>query len=82
MQSRLWERAKVWTEEWRQEGLHEGVQRGEATLLLRLLERRFGPLPDWAADRVRAADIATLEEWGLLMLDAASLNDVLDESPA
>jgi hypothetical protein len=82
MQSRLWERAKVWTEEWRQEGLHEGVQRGEATLLLRLLERRFGPLPDWAADRVRAADIATLEEWGLRMLDAASLNDVLDESPA
>jgi hypothetical protein len=44
---------------------------------LRLLHRRFGVLPGWATDRVRAADSVTLEEWGMRLLDAASLEDVL-----
>ncbi len=86
-------RVERWIEEWKQEGLQQGLQQGllegeqrgqelgrkqgEASLLLRLLERRFGVLPDWAKDRVRAADTATLEEWGLRVLDAASLEDVL-----
>jgi hypothetical protein len=34
-------------------------------------------LPGWATDRVRAADIATLDEWSLRVLDAASLEEVL-----
>jgi hypothetical protein len=41
------------------------------------MERRFGPLPDWAADRVRTAETGLLEEWGLRLLDAGSLDDVL-----
>jgi hypothetical protein len=68
-----------------QEGLREGEQRGEqrgrrlgeAALLLRLLERRFGALPDWARDRVLVADTVMIEEWGLRVLDAASLEAVL-----
>jgi hypothetical protein len=66
-------RAEVWKQQW----LQEGEQRGEAALLLRLLERRFGSLPGWARDRIAAADTITLEEWGLRVLDAASLEDVL-----
>ncbi len=50
-------------------------------MLLRQLARRFGALPDEAVDRVRAADIAALEEWGLRLLDAASLDDVFAERP-
>ena len=46
-------------------------------MLRRLLERRFGALPDWARDRIAAADTAVLEDWGLRVLDAASLEDVL-----
>ena len=46
-------------------------------MLLRLLERRFGALPGWARDRVAAADTAALENWGLRILDADSLHDVL-----
>jgi hypothetical protein len=65
-----------------QKGLQEGLQKGEATLLLRQLERRFGRLPDWAADRVRAADTGLLEEWGLRILDGGGLDDVLGEQPA
>jgi hypothetical protein len=43
---------------------------------LRQLERRFGALPDWARDRVLAADTDMMEEWGLRVLDAASLDEV------
>jgi hypothetical protein len=46
-------------------------------LLMRLLERRFGALPDWAKERIAAADSVALEEWGLRVLDAGSLDDVL-----
>ncbi len=60
-----------------QRGEQNGRQEGEATLLRRLLERRFGALPDWARDRIAAADSAALEEWGLRVLDAGSLDDVL-----
>lgn len=61
----------------RQKGEQKGRQQGEAAFLLRLLERRFGAVPDWARDRVLAADTATMEEWGLRVLDAATLEEVL-----
>lgn len=38
-------------QEGRQQGRQEGRQEGEAELLLRMIERRFGPLS--AADRAR-----------------------------
>jgi hypothetical protein len=83
-------RAEEWKQAWlregRQEGLHEGRQEGrqegEAKLLLRLLERRFGALPHQVTDRVRAAEISVLEEWGMRILDAGSLEDVFAERPA
>ncbi len=56
-------------------GEQRGRQEGEATLLLRLLERRFGALPAPVRDRI--ADTATLEAWGLRVLDAGSLDEVL-----
>jgi predicted transposase YdaD len=74
-------RAEAWKQQWllegEQKGRQEGRQEGEAALLLRLLERRFGALPGWARDRIAAADTLALEEWGLRVLDAASLDDVL-----
>jgi len=71
-------------EQWRQQlllegeqrGEQRGQQRGEAALLLRLLERRFGVLPGWVRVRVAAADTAIVEEWGLRLLEAASLEEV------
>ena len=74
-------RAETWKQQWLQEGKQKGEQegrrKGEAAMLLRQLERRFGALPDWARDRIAAADTAALEEWGLRVLDAGSLDDVL-----
>jgi hypothetical protein len=70
-------RVEQWIEQWKQEGRLEGEQRGEAALLLRLLQRRFGVLPGWATDLVRSADSVALEEWGIRLLDAATLEEVL-----
>jgi hypothetical protein len=51
-------------------------QAGEAAMLLRLLARRFGALPEGCTSRVPAADVAELEEWGLQLLDAPTIEDV------
>ncbi|MBF0604677.1 MAG: DUF4351 domain-containing protein [Nitrospirae bacterium] len=56
--------------------LQEGRQKGEAALLLRLLQRRFGPLPESVTEWLHAADLSTLELWGDRVLDARSLDDV------
>jgi hypothetical protein len=68
---------RQWLQEGRVEGRLEGRLEGEATLLLRLLERRFGALPAGVRERVAAADAAALETWGLRVLDAGSIDDVL-----
>jgi hypothetical protein len=57
-------------------GEQRGKQMGEAALLLRLLERRFGALPAWVAERLAGAETGTLEEWGLRLLEAGSLDEV------
>lgn len=58
------------------EGLREGLQEGEAKLLLRLLERRFGPLPEAIRQRVAGADAETLLVYGEKVLEARSLDEV------
>jgi hypothetical protein len=78
-------RAETWIRNWLEQGLeqgrNEGRQEGEAALLLRLMERRFGTLPEWVTDRVLAADTPVLETWGLRIFDAASPGDMFGESP-
>ena len=64
-------------ETWKRQWVQAGRQEGEAALLLRLLESRFGALPDWARDRITSADTAALEQWGLRLLDTESLDDIL-----
>jgi predicted transposase YdaD len=59
-----------------EEGRQEGQQDGERVLLRRLLARRFGSLPEWVEQQLGAADTATLEQWGLRLLEATSLEEV------
>jgi hypothetical protein len=49
-------------------------------LLTRLLERRFGPLPEGAPEKLNAADLATLEDRRLRLLGAGSLEQVLESA--
>ena len=58
-------------------GEEKGGKQGGMTLLRLQLEKKFGPLPDWAVRKLEAADRATLESWGLRLLEAGSLEEVL-----
>jgi predicted transposase YdaD len=65
--------------EGRQEGWQKGRQEGEAALLLRLMERRFGPLDETLRKRVQEADADTLLLWGERVLTAANAEDVIQD---
>ncbi len=60
----------------RRKGREEGRQEGESTLLLRLLEKRFGSLDEPTRARVAAGDADRLLEWGDRILSAERLEDV------
>jgi hypothetical protein len=60
-----------------EKGLQQGFQQGEAFMLTRLLTRRFGPLPDWATERLAQASREELEQWAERVLEAQRLEDVL-----
>ena len=62
-----------------QQGRQEGRQEGEARTLLRLLERRFGPVSESVRERVSAADVDTLDRWFDHGIDAPTLDAVFDE---
>lgn len=54
----------------------EGEQRGEKQLLVRLLNQKFGPLPDEARERLETASLAQLRRWAGRVLTAETLADV------
>ena len=54
----------------------EGVAKGEARMLKRLLERRFGVLPEWASERFVSAKEEELETWSDAVLTAPTLDAV------
>ena len=61
------------------EWLQQGRQQGEGAILLRQLQRRFGDIPSDTRDKITKADLSTLEEWSLQVLDAQSLEDVFED---
>jgi hypothetical protein len=63
-----------WLAEGRAAGLAEGEAKGEAKALIRLAERRFGPLPATLRERVVTADTGLVEDWLDRVLTATSLD--------
>jgi hypothetical protein len=68
-----------WEAEFRQAGQQKGRQEGEAIMLTRLLQKRFGELPDSVRARLRDASSSRLEHWGERLLDVSSLNELFSE---
>lgn len=58
-------------------GLEQGRMEGARRIVLGLMERRFGPTPSWACERVDSLSIEQLETLGLELLDDKSLNELL-----
>jgi hypothetical protein len=78
IRSMLEERRLDWWEQWTLEGKREGILVGEARLLHRLLERRFGSLPTWVEARLTKAVEEDLVRWGERVLDpTVSLEQLL-----
>lgn len=82
----LSQRMEQWAEgfiaQGEQVGLEKGMLKGEARLLARQLNRRFGGLPAWVEQRLNSATETQLATWSDAVLDAASLVEVFAEPPA
>jgi hypothetical protein len=63
------------------QGHQEGLRAGEARLLLRQAEQRFGPLSPADRARIEAADADRLLRWGERVLGATSLEEMLADRP-
>ena len=79
-----------WREGWRAEGRKKGLKEGralgrkegrtegEAAVLIRLAEKRYGPLPDWAQGRIESADADQLLVWAERVLSAKTLDEIFE----
>lgn len=61
-------------------GIAKGIAKGEARLLKRQLERRFGLLPKWASERLERAKEEELEAWSETILTAPTLEAVFKDA--
>jgi len=59
-----------------EQGRAEGLAKGGAAILLRLLTERFGPLPPKVTERVRSASVEQLDLWAGNFVGAKKLEDV------
>lgn len=68
--------------EGRQEGLQKGLHEGESKVLRRLIEKRFGSLPPWAAQKLEALPAPALDDLVERVLDAKSIEELLANTSA
>jgi predicted transposase YdaD len=68
--------AQEWLAEGRQEGLQEGRQEGEATMTLRLLNRRCGPLSEVTTAQIQSLSMEQLESLADALLDFQGSTDL------
>ena len=57
--------------------IRQGRREGVADILTKLLERRFGQLPEWASFKINSATQEELEAWTLQSSEASSLETLL-----
>jgi len=60
-------------------GLRKGMHQEGTKILLRLMEARFGAIPQWAKERIEQAEIAAIEDWSIRLLSANSPEEMLAE---
>lgn len=57
----------------------KGVEQGEVIILRRQIQTRFGNVPAWVEQRLTNLSTAELEQLGIRILDAATLEDLFRE---
>jgi hypothetical protein len=61
-----------------EQGREQGRQQGRADGLVRLLEKRFGPIPPSLHDRIFASDVITIDAWFDRAVEARELLSVFE----
>ncbi len=59
------------------QGVQKGQQQGEAVMLLRLLQLKFGDVPEAVRGEIESADAQTLLEWSDRVLTANSIEEAI-----
>lgn len=59
------------------QGVQQGVQQGECLALMRIMQHKFGDIPEPARQRIESADPETLLAWLDRALVAASIDEVI-----
>ncbi|GAP95355.1 DUF4351 domain-containing protein [Leptolyngbya sp. NIES-2104] len=65
-----------WEQVTRQEGRQEGLQEGQIALILRLLTRQFGELPEEVRSQINALSIEQLESLADALFEFSNLQDL------
>jgi hypothetical protein len=60
--------------------MQKGSLEEACSMLLRILERRFGPVPEGFVKKVNSASLPEIHHWTDLSLDAEKLEDVFKQS--
>jgi hypothetical protein len=55
----------------------KGVLKGELKILCRQIVKRFGQIPKWVEERLAAQSVAELEALSFRILNAASIEELL-----
>jgi len=66
-------------QQWLNEGIEKGIEKGRRQQLLRLVALRFGDVPEAAKARLGAGGQAELDRWEERLLFAASLEEMLEQ---
>lgn len=62
------------------QGIREGIAKGEREMLLRLLQRKFGPISKQHQYQIEQADIEQLQQWSDTLFFANSIDACLGKS--
>ena len=58
------------------EGFMAGMEKGMAVMLVRLLKKKFGVIPEEYLQRIEEADADTLLMWGDEVINAQTMNEI------
>jgi hypothetical protein len=59
--------------------MKQGIEQGEAAVLIKLASKRFGELPDSAIAQFKSASSAQLESWADRLLEVGSVEELLGQ---
>ncbi len=68
---------QTFIDEYINQGFQQGLHQGETEMLVRQMEARFGALPQWAKQKIGQADITSVENCSIRLLNANSIEETL-----